>query len=597
MKKRQKKEAPLFSVLRELFSRREKKIILILLVASVFVSIIETASLSAVMVFVAVATNFSLVHSNYYYSMMYKICGRFLGISTPASFVILLGVGLLFFYGFRMLLNVAHIYAMNYFAQMRQHSFSQQLFKTYLRFNYKDFVTKNGSEISQAIMGYTGNITQITTGLLAIAAEGLTIFCVYAMLFCVNLKMTIVLTFLLALKITIIIKAFSKKITGAGRKSQAFSIKKSKVYSESFGNFKYLKLISYEKPIANRFHSASLGLSEANTVNAVWQSLPRFVLETIGFFILVGVIVYVIFRYNDATFVVPVVSMYALAFYRFLPSVNKILMGYNQIIFSQSAVQPLYEFLHHKFEHLGSEPVVFKKSIELKNVSFAYKHGKDVLEYASIKISKGERVGFIGESGAGKSTIVDVLMGLYIPEHGKICVDGKPLCWENVKAWRQKIGYIPQAIHLFDGTIAENVACGRPYDEAKIIEVLSKAHIYDFLLTKDGIHSRAGEFGVMLSGGQKQRIAIARALYSDPEVLVLDEATSALDNQTEGKIMDEVYKISQNVTLIVVAHRLTTIERCDVIYRVEGRRVKFVKSLYGDESQRGREKEVCSVAD
>jgi len=208
--------------------------------------------------------------------------------------------------------------------------------------------------------------------------------------------------------------------------------------------------------------------------------------------------------------------------------------------------------------------------IEVKNLAFGYQQHKMVLNGASLVINKGERVGFVGESGSGKSTLVDLIAGLYKPVNGYIQVDSTMLTDDNLRSWRGKIGYIPQSIYLFDGTVADNIVFGREYDEVKIIKALQKANIYDFLLKhQDGIHTKVGESGIKFSGGQKQRIAIARALYSDPEILILDEATSSLDNQTEERIMDEIYSVNKDKTLLIIAHRLTTVERCDKVYKIE----------------------------
>jgi ABC-type multidrug transport system fused ATPase/permease subunit len=174
----------------------------------------------------------------------------------------------------------------------------------------------------------------------------------------------------------------------------------------------------------------------------------------------------------------------------------------------------------------------------------------------------------VGPSGAGKSTLADIIMGILHLSDGQILIDGQKLTYNNLRDWRSKIGYIPQQIYLFDGTVAENVVFGREYDEQKLVYALKKSNIYDFLMAQDGLKSRVGEAGIKLSGGQKQRIAIARALYGDPEILVLDEATSALDSKTEDLIMNEIYKINEDKTLIVIAHRLTTIEKCDIVYKV-----------------------------
>ena len=210
----------------------------------------------------------------------------------------------------------------------------------------------------------------------------------------------------------------------------------------------------------------------------------------------------------------------------------------------------------------------YSKKITIENLSFEYEESIPILKDINIEIKKGSKIAFIGESGSGKSTLVDIIIGLYKPQNGSIKSDNKILDNLNIKSWRSKVGYIPQSVYLFDGTVGENVAFGSKYDKEKIDEVLKKAKIYDFLNTKLGQDTLVGEGGILLSGGQKQRIAIARALYIDPEILVLDEATSALDDKTEKKIMNEIYDVSSDKTLIIIAHRLTTLERCEKIYKL-----------------------------
>jgi WLAB PROTEIN len=259
----------------------------------------------------------------------------------------------------------------------------------------------------------------------------------------------------------------------------------------------------------------------------------------------------------------PIISMYALALYRILPALNRILSNYNTLLFFSNSLDVVYNDLNYTPQIEGKDFIDFKNKIELTNISFEYTKNKKVLEDINITINKGDKVAFVGESGSGKSTLVDLIIGLYRPLSGEIVIDDKKLTSDNIKSYRSKVGYIPQSIYLFDGTVGENVSFGYEYDKEKIIKVLKKANIYDFLSSKEGIDTLVGDGGIQLSGGQKQRIGIARALYSDPEILVLDEATSALDNETEAKIMDEIYETSHDKTLLIIAHRLSTIERCD----------------------------------
>jgi ABC-type bacteriocin/lantibiotic exporter with double-glycine peptidase domain len=252
-----------------------------------------------------------------------------------------------------------------------------------------------------------------------------------------------------------------------------------------------------------------------------------------------------------------------------LPAINRILGYFNSIAYLHQSLKRIYEDLNLETDHEGSAPVTFKKSVRGEKLWFAYLKGGDVIKDASLEISIGEKIAVTGESGSGKTTLVDILIGIYRPLQGNLYVDDILINNENIRSWRKKIGYIPQSIYLFDGTVAENVSFGSVHDEEKIISVLKKARIWNFLEERDGIHTRVGERGLQLSGGQKQRIGIARALYNEPEVLVLDEATSSLDDATETEIMNEIYDVSGNKTLIIIAHRLSTVERCDRRIRVE----------------------------
>jgi ATP-binding cassette, subfamily B, bacterial PglK len=566
----------LFKILRQLLSYKDKILLLILLVSSIFISIIETISVSALMVFISIATNFGFIAKNSYTKKFYLS----LGFSQYNHFIIFLGIGLILFYGVRFLLNSIHIYYMSKFAQTRQHSFAAKMFNNFLLLNYKKFVLNDQAKMHQTIIGHSAQISAILTALLTIMAEFFTVFCIYAMLFMVNWKMTLILTIFLSIKVYFVVHFFSNRIQHAGKKSQQYALALGRATGNTFNNYKFLKLLSHNEILLKRFSDASRGLSLSNTVNLVWQSLPRFVLETIGFSILISVILYVIYMYNNASSVIPTVAMYALAFYRFLPSVNKIIASYNQILFNQHAIEPIQNFLKIETEQQGTNPLFFNKVIILKSITFSYNKKSIIFDNTSATFQKGEKIGFIGDSGAGKSTLVDIIMGLLQLEQGSIIVDNIPINENNLQTWRRLIGYIPQSIFLFKGTVAENIVCGRLRNDKNIISALKKAQIYDFLQQKEGMETSVGDGGILLSGGQKQRIAIARALYDDPDILVLDEATSALDNKTEAGIMNEIYDIGKEKTLFIVAHRLSTIDRCNKVYCVKNQKIFDITHSY-----------------
>lgn len=554
----------LIGSLRRLFTRRDKKILIGLLCLSIVVSVFETVGISVLMLFITMATNFELIQKNQYLASV----NNFFNFAHPANFVIAVGCGLIVFYFARAALNITLTYSLSNFSQTRQQRFAKEMFRRFLLLDYKDFTMRNSTTVGQAIFTFTAQTTQVINGLLSIVTESFTIMAIYAMLFYVNWKMTLVLSVLLGLKVFGIIKIFSGRITAAGRRAQQLVVEVQKQFGRIFSNYKFCKLLANEEPEVNLFDDLTKQVAKANNVNMVWQSLPRFILETIGFSVLIGVIVYVLFWYRNAQFVIPIVSMYALAFYRFLPSVNKILTSYNQILFNKHAIEPLAEYQNLECEDYGLALLSYTKTIKVHHIAFSYMSARPIIREASLVINQGEKIGFIGESGAGKTTLVDILVGLLKQDSGTISIDGVELHAENLLSWRRMIGYIPQQIYLFDGTAADNVLCGRSRNEEMLVRVLKQANMYDFLMDKGGLEVRVGEAGIQLSGGQRQRLAIARALYGNPPVLVLDEATSSLDNENEERIMREVYDNATDCTMLVIAHRLSTIARCDRVFKV-----------------------------
>jgi ATP-binding cassette subfamily B protein/ATP-binding cassette subfamily C protein len=294
----------------------------------------------------------------------------------------------------------------------------------------------------------------------------------------------------------------------------------------------------------------------------VLNIVPWCILESVGFTLIVGTVNFILWQYQSAETIIPVISMYALSLYRILPAAARMLTSINQISFFQRSLEVVYEDIHQETVQEGHDALAFTKTIRINNLSFCYVAGKTVLRDVSLLVQKGEKVAVTGESGSGKSTLIDVLIGVHKPENGVLYVDEVAVTDANIQSWRSKIGYIPQSIYLFDGTVGENVSFGSAGDKGRIIEVLKMANIWDFLRERGGVDTKVGEGGIQLSGGQKQRIGITRALYTNPNVLVLDEATSSLDSETETRIMDEIYSLSADKTLIVIA-RLSTVERCD----------------------------------
>lgn len=558
-KKRKSKKENTLKILSRLITKRDKAILLVLFLATIVLSLIETLGISVIMPFITFASNPDMIFAHWSSRWVYDT----FGFSSTLHFMYAFSGVLLGFYIFRAMYNAAYSYGLSRFAFRKFHFFAYRLFCKSVELSYLDFAHKKTDKIRQVIIAEAQNTSVYLQNLLQISSELFTIALMYALLLMVSWKMTLVLTFLLGLQVAFIIKLLSRKIQKKGELDVEMSAQLNELITKTFGNFKFIKLKGNQNEVYRAFEKLSHKRTNATIITQTLLPLPRIILETIGFGVLISCVAYILFKYEDASAVIPIISMYALALYRILPAVTRILNNINMMSYLTHSVHSVYENLIYHTEDEDIAPCEFENSITLKNVHFAYVKTKPILQDFNLTIKKGEKVAFVGESGAGKSTLVDLIIGIYKPQAGQVLVDNVPITNHNLRAWRKKIGYIPQSIYLFDGSVADNVAFGSAFDEERVKQACQKAQILQFLEQHNGIYTRVGEGGILLSGGQKQRIGIARAIYDDPEILVLDEATSALDNQTEANIMEQIYDVASNKTLLVIAHRLSTIEKCE----------------------------------
>jgi ATP-binding cassette subfamily B protein/ATP-binding cassette subfamily C protein len=534
-----------------LLTRQDKKFLFVLLV---------TVGITAIMPFISTASNPSLIDSNEYYKRVYD----FFAFTSSRDFIVYFGLSLICFYIVRAFYIIFHSYLMSKFSMKKYSIFANKLFNNYLHMPYREFVNKNSATISKVIIIEAAQLAILVQNVLMLLSEIIIVIIIYTLLLVVDVKMTIVLTILLGIKVIILTKTVSKRIKIIGIEREKTQEKFNRMINETLGNFKVIKFISNQKSLMQIFSKISDKFATIQISNVTLSTIPRNVLEAIGLSLLILIVVYIVAFEKNISDVIPIVSMYAVALYRLLPAATRIISSYNNIVFFIPSLDIVYDELKCKYDKEEDKHLLFDKNITIKNLQFSYNEKMNVINNLTLEIKKGEKIAFIGESGSGKSTLIDLICGIYRPNSGKIFIDGVELDNSNIVSWRKKIGYIPQSIYLFDGTIADNVTFGRTYDKDKLVNILKQSNIYDLIMKKDGLNTMVGEGGIQLSGGQKQRIGIARALYGDPEILVLDEATSALDNETESKIMDEIYSVSKNKTLIVIAHRLSTIEKCDI---------------------------------
>lgn len=566
--------------IKKLFSKKEIKKLLGITVFSIIISLSEVVGLSTIVPFMAMVTNQNIIFENRYLKLIYN----FFNFESTKNFIFYFGITIVIIFLIKNLLNIFFNYILVSFSRNSYYQFTCKLMENYLKYPYQNFVKKNSNNLMKNITSEANMLVNLIQSLLMLISEVCVVFFIYLVMLYVDLKITLFVTVFMGINIFLIKYLILNKTKKWGVERSKAIEEYYQIIGSTFGNYKFIKLQSDDEKIMNNFQDSCNKYIKVDKKYMSSQPVPRLILEFLGFSIVVVLIVFSVMMYdeNGLAKIMPVISIFFIGLYRILPSVNRIINNYQTILFYRKSLDTVVDELESEIENIENNPIEFNKKIELKNICFEFEKGKEVLRNISLNIFKGEKVAFVGESGSGKTTLVDLITGLYKPKNGSMYLDNIKLEDKNIGYWRQSIGYIPQEVYLFDGTIEDNVVFNREYSEDKLIESLKKARIWEFLKRKEGIKTIVGDRGIMLSGGQKQRIAIARALYDNPEVLVLDEATSALDNETEEEIMKEIYDVSKDRTLIIVAHRLTTLKDCDRIFVINNGEVeKVVKSIEG----------------
>ena len=348
---------------------------------------------------------------------------------------------------------------------------------------------------------------------------------------------------------------------------------------QGFGGVKDVKILGTEEYFASQYGENLLKNSAVVRRFSIAQTLPRFGLEILTIIGLAVLVSTMVLLDSELPEILPVLGLFGAAAFRLLPAVNRLISNFQIINVSRPQVNEVFEDfdLPDQLNHKNSDRSTLTSAISIVDISFSYAESlKNVVSGVSVKIGRGEAVGLIGSSGSGKSTLVDILLGLLEPKSGKVLVDGSDI-HDDLRGWQDQIGYVPQSIFLTDDTLRRNVAFGLPkdkIDDAAVRSAIRSAQLEEFVASlPDGMETVVGERGVRLSGGQRQRIGIARALYNNPDVLVLDEATSSLDTETEHGVMQAVQALQGDKTVIIVAHRLSTVEYCDRLYRLENAQI------------------------
>lgn len=498
-------------------------------------------------------------------------------------------------------LAIVFAYLQHKFAAEFQRESSTQMLRKYMRRPYEYFVNTNSSIVLRGINSDTSSAYQILLAFFQLAGELLTIAMLAVFLLSMDAMMAISALLLAVACFLLIVGVFKEKMKETGREAREAGSLQSKYSYQAINGIKEISILDRKEIFISQYEDAAAKSADCQMVSGVIGACPDRILEGVcisGFVIIVCVR---LMMSGDTASFVPVLGSFAMGAFKILPSISKLSNRINSMVYNQFGLQNCYdnfkeaEKIDSEERALGietegeeDEHEDFKKSIKIDYISWRYKNSKfDVLEDLSMEIRKGESVAFIGPSGAGKTTLADIIMGLLKPQKGSVYMDGQDIFFIP-HTWHRQIGYVPQAVYLIDDTIRANVAFGLPsdvVDDEKVWSALEQAQFKDFVKDlPDGLDTIVGERGVKFSGGQRQRIALARALYENPSILVLDEATSALDNETESAVMESIEKLQGHKTLIIIAHRLTTIRSCDKIYEIaDGKAVERThKDVFGE---------------
>lgn len=546
-----------------LLDRRDRLFFIYLLALSAIISMIEFVGVSAIIPFISIITDNTVIERNKYLHYLYTT----FNFESHMQFLIIFGLLLVLYFFFRGLFNIFYYYMVARFSFGRYHKLSNKLFKHYIFAPYKKFLHLDSSAIYRAIINEALGASQLMVSIMNILSESLVVLLLYILLLYVNTKATIVITVFFIILFLIVFLFITKKMeTVSSDRSQ--SLKKTyEILTNFFYNFKFIKLISAENFFLKNFDGQLNRVARAYIKNYTISNTPRLFLETIGFSIIIFFFLYILF-YNKSSlsFAITFISVYILALYRMLPSFNRILANYNNILFNYKAIEIIHNELNSTIEIGGNKAITLKKTIRTESLTFYYNKDIYILNNVNIVINKGEKIGIVGKSGSGKSTFLDLLMAFLKPSSGKIFIDDIELTNDFVNSWRSIIGYIPQNIFLFNDTIEQNIVFGRKINKKQFFKVVKQAHIEHLIEKNAQSNRKIGEGGFQISGGEKQRIAIARALYGDPEVLIMDEATNSLDLEVENEIMNDIFRECADKTIIIVSHRLNTVERCDKVF-------------------------------
>lgn len=559
-------------------SPQEKQKANLILILILIMALTDMIGVASIMPFMAVLTNPGIIETNSALNKLFDLLNIF-GVNAINEFIFVLGILVFVLLIFSLSLKAITSYFQYRFIMMRDYSIGKRLIETYLRQPYSWFLDKNSAELGKSILSEAALIAQQGIGpLMNLIAQGAVTFALIILLILVDFKLTLIISLVIGGAFFSIAYFFTKFINRIGKERFITNQQRFKIVNEAFGAFKEAKLGGLEDFFIKKYSHNAFKNAKHQASMSILGELPRFFIEAVAFGGMLLLVLYIISQNGIFVDAIPLISVYAFAGYRLIPSIQKVYNAINSLKFADTAITNLYldlKNLNTSEINVDQKILQFNKSITLNNISYCYPNSSRFsLKDVKITIPVRKTIGIIGATGSGKTTIVDIILGLLDAQKGTLEIDNNIISKKNIKNFQRLIGYVPQNIFLTDDTIASNIAFGvDPKNIAsQSIERSSKiANLHDFVINElpEQYKTVIGERGIRLSGGQRQRIGIARALYHDPKILILDEATSALDNNTEEVVMEAINKLSKNITIILIAHRLNTVKNCDIIFKFD----------------------------
>lgn len=558
------------------FSSKEKRRLLLIAIVIILSALLQVIGIASIFPFISVASNPEVIDSNNYLLFLKNI----LGIKNNQQFLIALGLAVLLL----LILTNAFLafsqWLKTKFIAETVHDLTHNMFQRYLYEEYEFHLYRNSSELVKNLTAEVGRV--VNGGIMSaitVVSGGVTTLCILILLISIDPYIALSVCVVLGGFYSVIFWVVKVKLSWVGQETTRLLTERMKYYNEALGGVKELMVLGRENHYLTQFIKNSEELVKFKVFASAVMELPRYMIEVVSFGGIISITIYLVAVKGDTQSALPMIALYGLAGYRLMPALQSMFKSLATLKHDIAAVDLFYDDLKAKdklnkidIEKTSTEETFsFSQSLNIDDICYQYPSAtKLAINHLSLSIKANSSIGIVGGSGSGKSTLIDIILGLLKPQNGSLKVDGNTINAQNIRNWQNNIGYVSQVIFLADSSITENIAFGVPKDEIdnESVENAAKmANLHEFIINDlgEGYHTIVGERGVRLSGGQRQRIGIARALYHNPQVLILDEATSALDSPTEQSIIDAVYKLSHQKTIIMIAHRLTTVKECDEI--------------------------------